>query len=98
MHASMFPLDLGRDTSSRDRERSGRALAAALAALHGFVAFIALEAENGVTAGFCICFSTRNDNLRNDTLLRYRDSVRRQPASNSDLERGFGRDVDELLY
>ncbi len=55
MHASMFPLDLGRDTSSRDRERSGRALAAALAALHGFVAFIALEAENGVMAGFCIC-------------------------------------------
>ncbi len=55
MHASMFHLDLGDHLTTRERAQRGRALAAALAGLPGFVAFIAIEAEDGKAAGFCIC-------------------------------------------
>jgi len=55
MYASIFRLDLGSDLSPRDRWKSGRALASALDGLPGFVAFIALEAEDGVLAGLCVC-------------------------------------------
>lgn len=55
MYASMFHLDLGDDLSSRERGRIGRALAAHLAALRGFVAFIALESADGAVGGLCIC-------------------------------------------
>jgi hypothetical protein len=55
MHASMFSLDLGSSAASRNRAQRGRALAAALAALPGFVAFIAIEAQDGTVTGLCIC-------------------------------------------
>lgn len=55
MYASMFHLDLGDELSSRERGRIGRALAAHLAALQGFVAFIALESADGAVGGLCIC-------------------------------------------
>jgi hypothetical protein len=55
MHASMFHLDLGRIDSHGDRWRAGLSLAAALNAVDGFVAFLALETEDGAVAGLCIC-------------------------------------------
>ncbi|HLT17940.1 MAG TPA: hypothetical protein VKZ96_00685 [Thermomicrobiales bacterium] len=55
MHASVFRLDLGDCATPRERWRAGRSLAATLAAVKGFVAFIALEAEDGAVAGMCIC-------------------------------------------
>ena len=55
MYAAMFPLDLGGQASSRERGQHGRALASELAALPGFVAFIALEAEDGAVRCLCIC-------------------------------------------
>ncbi len=54
MHASMFHIDLEGRASSRDRDQSGRALATVLGAVPGFVAFIALEAEDGTVGGLCI--------------------------------------------
>lgn len=58
MHASMFNLDLGVCATTRDRARRGRSLAATLADLPGFVAFIVLEAEDGTATGLCICVDT----------------------------------------
>ena len=55
MHASMFNLDLGVCATTRDRARRGRSLAAELAGLPGFIAFIAIEAEDGSATGLCIC-------------------------------------------
>jgi len=55
MYATLFYLDLGKSESFRDRGQSGRSLATALAALQGFVAFIAVEAEDGTVAGLCVC-------------------------------------------
>ncbi|MEZ4520185.1 MAG: hypothetical protein R3A46_00880 [Thermomicrobiales bacterium] len=55
MHASIFRFDLGSNTSPRERGRRGRTLATALAAVPGFVAFLALESEAGWLAGLCIC-------------------------------------------
>lgn len=55
MYAAMFPLLLDGEASSRARGQHGRALASALAVLPGFVAFIALEAEDGAVRGLCIC-------------------------------------------
>lgn len=54
MHAAMFQLDLGDGAGSRERGRSVRAMAAALGTLPGFVAFLALEAEDGSVGGLCI--------------------------------------------
>ncbi|MEZ4570764.1 MAG: hypothetical protein R2849_10650 [Thermomicrobiales bacterium] len=51
----MFHLDLGNMDSPRDRWRYGRALAASLKAIEGFVAFLAIEAADGSAAGLCIC-------------------------------------------
>lgn len=55
MYASLFHLDLGSDASSRERDRSGRALATALASVPGFLAFLALETADGGVTGLCIC-------------------------------------------
>ena len=55
MHAALFNLDLGVRLASSERARRGRSLAAALAILPGFVAFIAIEADDGTTTGLCIC-------------------------------------------
>lgn len=55
MYASMFRMDLGSESSARERARRGRSLAAALAALPGFVALIALEADDGMVGGLCMC-------------------------------------------
>ncbi|HET7037303.1 MAG TPA: hypothetical protein VFI42_16580 [Thermomicrobiaceae bacterium] len=55
MHATIFPIDLGDRTSSRERGRTGRALASALACLPGFVACIGLEDGDGAVAVLCIC-------------------------------------------
>jgi len=55
MYASMFSLDLGSRATSQDRARRGRSLAAALAVLPGFVAFIAIEAQDGSVTGLGIC-------------------------------------------
>lgn len=55
MHASIFHLDLGTSTAPRERWRLGRSLAAALNVVEGFVAFLALETEDGTAAGLCIC-------------------------------------------
>ena len=57
MHASMFNLDLGVRGTSRDRARRGRAMAAALAELPGLVALIAIEGEDGMATGLCICMN-----------------------------------------
>jgi hypothetical protein len=54
MYALMFQLDLADSVPPNERDRSGRSLATALEALHGFVAFIALEAEDGRLGGLCI--------------------------------------------
>lgn len=54
MHASIFRLDLGCARTARDRWRASRALATALDAVHGFVAFLAIEDEDGAMAGLCI--------------------------------------------
>jgi hypothetical protein len=54
MYALMFQLDLADSVPPHERDRSGRALATALEALHGFVAFIAFEAEDGTLGGLCI--------------------------------------------
>lgn len=54
MYATIFRINLC-SSSSRDRGRAGRSLATALDTLHGFVAFIALEADDGQVAGLCIC-------------------------------------------
>lgn len=55
MYGSIFHFDLGRDASPRDRWRWGLSLAEAIDAVSGFVAFIALESEDGALAGLCIC-------------------------------------------
>lgn len=55
MHATIFHVDLGDETSSRDRWRAGRSLATALAGIHGFIAFLMLETDDGATAGLCVC-------------------------------------------
>lgn len=55
MYGSIFPLNLGGDVSARDRGKAGRSLATALSMLHGFIAFLALEAEDGAATALCIC-------------------------------------------
>lgn len=55
MHALIFRLDLAGSATSRARGRCGRSLATALGASHGFVAFIALESDDGAVTGLCIC-------------------------------------------
>jgi hypothetical protein len=54
MYALMFQLDLADSVPPHEHYRSGRSLATALEAMHGFVAFIALEAEDGMIGGLCI--------------------------------------------
>ncbi len=54
MYALMFRLDLADNVPPMGRGRCGRSLATALEALHGFVAFIAFEAEDGTLGGLCI--------------------------------------------
>ena len=55
MHAALFRLDLDSSATPAERASSGRSLAAALSVLRGFVAFIAIEADDGHAAGLCIC-------------------------------------------
>jgi hypothetical protein len=56
MYATIIRCDLRALASSAERGRTGRSLAAALGALPGFVAFVALEAgdEAGAVAALCI--------------------------------------------
>lgn len=54
MYALMFRLDFTDNVPPGGRGRCGRSLATALEALHGFVAFIAFEAENGTLGGLWI--------------------------------------------
>ena len=56
MYATIIRYDLRALASSAERGRTGRSLAAALGALPGFVAFVALEAEGeaGAVAALCI--------------------------------------------
>ena len=55
MYAAMFRLALDGECASRERCRHGRALATALTRFQGFVAFLALEADDGSVGGLCIC-------------------------------------------
>ena len=55
MHASIFQLDLGDGMTSRERWRAGRALAKVLAGIDGFIAFLAIETDDGSAAGLCVC-------------------------------------------
>lgn len=55
MYAAIIRLDLGNSRSMLDRGRCGRSLAAALDEVHGFVAFIAFESDEGAVTGLCIC-------------------------------------------
>lgn len=55
MYATMLHIDLRAIASARDRARTGRSLGKTLAALAGFVAFIAFEADDGDVSGLCIC-------------------------------------------
>lgn len=56
MYATMIQCDMHAIASSEERGRTGRTLGTALAALPGFVAFVALDAEGeaGTVAALCI--------------------------------------------
>lgn len=56
MYATIIRSDMRALASSAERGRTGRSLAAALGALPGFVAFVALDAEGetGTVAALCI--------------------------------------------
>jgi hypothetical protein len=55
MYATIIRCDLRALASSAERGRTGRSLAAAVGALPGFVAFVALEAEGGAGAVAALC-------------------------------------------
>jgi hypothetical protein len=55
MYASMFPINMAGCVSSHDRGQAGRSLAAALSAVPGFVAFIAIEGVDASVTGLCVC-------------------------------------------
>ena len=81
MHASIFRLDFGERASARERWRCGRALAAALASVNGFVGFMALETVGGVVTGLCICVDAAALNEAEQVADAWQRERGRQPVS-----------------